>query len=135
MNADTKTCEGCGTEFTRPYKKSATEWAKYRFCSRECGRKGQGRPGRPRGELCKSGRHPMTGDNLRTSQSGRRSCKACSNEKERERRKKQRASAVKRPRPRRVAEPAPIPVVPTSSERPVWRPAGFSAEPNSRRSA
>jgi hypothetical protein len=132
VTAATKKCEACGGEFTKPYKKSAAEWAKRRFCSRVCSMKTVRKNGQTRGTHCKSGRHELVGDNVR-SDNGRRACKACATEKERERKARVRGRSVAKRAPRR--RPAPKPVIPVVSEPKVWRPAGWSSQPRTGRVA
>lgn len=129
----TKTCEACTTQFAKPPRKTTAEWAKRRFCSRVCSMKTVRQVGQKPGTHCKSGRHELVGDNVR-SDNGRRACKACAGEKEQARKARLRGRPVVARGPRRRPAPA-APAIPVVSEPVVWRPAGWSSQPSTGRVA
>ena len=124
-----KTCEleGCDN----PVNRKAS-----RFCSRAHGHAGQARPGKgnlPPRERCTRDLHPLTGTNLRVDSLGRRSCKACAAIAARKR--KGAPDAPTRTRSKPKPRPTPRPAPAAAPTQPVWRPAGFTPAPTTRREA
>jgi hypothetical protein len=68
-----KTCERCGTAFTRNLTEKTTEWARRRFCSITC----RNRANTKRLiDVCGRG-HPWNEANIKINANGTRQCRAC----------------------------------------------------------
>ena len=129
FDLDSKTCAQCGETFHRRKGRPRREFAKQRFCSKSCSWKGIARTGRKPSDACKKG-HPWTEETTRWS-GHRRNCRICDHAYDQARTSTTRRTTTspttrrRRPKPQPAQAPA-APVV----ERPVWRPAGFTPEPN-----